>query len=355
MSDQEGAEKTEQATPQKRERARKEGNVARSNEVPVAASMFVLVAAIIWAGTPMFTGQIHSVFLSGLRFDGLGEFTKDNGVTVVREMLRHVFVLISPALFAAMIVGLAVNLAQVGVRADWDLLSFKPERLDPSNWFKKLASIDTPVSIIKALFKGLGVVTLALYALREQPEKIWRLSFATPGQLVRAMQDQAFSVAIRVAGALGGLALFDILWSRYRHEEKLKMSRQEIKDEFKQAEGDPQVKAAMRRMARDRKPLREQVKDATVIATNPTHYAVALRYWQSEDPSPRVLAKGVDFKAAKIRELAKEYNIPIIEDRPLARALYAIVNEGDMVPVELFQGVARLLAIVYRQRGGPPG
>ena len=316
--------------------------------------MFVLVGAVIWAGTPAFFGQVLEAFTTHLRFDAVHQLSKDDAVTVIRETLRQLFLMIAPPLFAAMIVGLVVNVAQVGLRIDADLLTFKPERLDPMNWLKKLGSIDTPVSVLKALFKGLGVVSIALYALREQPERLWRLSFATTAHVARAMQEQAFTVVIRVAAALGVLALLDLAWSRYRHEEKLKMSRQEIKDEHKQTEGDPQVKAAMRRRAQERKPLREQVKDATVIATNPTHYAVALRYWQSEDPSPRVLAKGVDFKAAKIRELAKEYNIPIIEDRPLARALYAIVKEGETVPVELFQGVARLLAIVYRQRGHLP-
>ena len=353
MSEQDGAEKTEQATPQKRERARKQGDIARSNEVGVAASMFVLLGTIVWMGTPSFIAQLSNSFAAGFDLSQGVKLTKQGAVAAVVELLRQLFLLISPALFSALIVGLIVNIAQVGLRIESELLAFKPERLDPRNWLKKLVSIETPVAVLKSLFKGLGVVSIALYALRDQPTFLWRLAFGEAGHMARAMQTQAFTVVLRVAAALGVLAIFDLAWTRYRYEEKLKMSKQEIKDEMKQSEGDPHVKAAMRRRSRERKPLAEQVKDATVIATNPTHYAIAIRYWQSEDSSPRVLAKGVDYKAAKIREIAKKHNIPIIEDRPLARALYAVVKEGDTVPVELFSGVARLLAIVYRQRGLP--
>jgi flagellar biosynthetic protein FlhB len=148
------------------------------------------------------------------------------------------------------------------------------------------------------------------------------------------------------------VALLDIIWTRHQFEKKIRMTKQEVKDEMKDIEGNPILKSAMRQRARDRirESLVKSVKEATVVVTNPTHYAVALKYARSSDAAPRVLAKGRDFKALRIREIAKANQIPIIEDKPVARALYASVKEGKLVPVSLYRAVARVLAIVYREQ-----
>jgi flagellar biosynthesis protein FlhB len=172
------------------------------------------------------------------------------------------------------------------------------------------------------------------------------------------MGDVALGVIARVSAALAVVAGVDILWTRYRFEERIKMSRQEIKDEMKETEGSPEVRARRKQAMRERlkgKSLESQVKDATVIAVNPTHYSVALRYWPGQDPAPVVLAKGVDHKAQKIREIARKHGIPIIENKPLTRLLYKVAKEGQVVPADLYQAVANLLAIVYRMRTNDGG
>lgn len=167
------------------------------------------------------------------------------------------------------------------------------------------------------------------------------------------LQGVALDVAYRVFAALFILAMLDVLWTRHRHEQRLMMSRQEVKDELKDSEGNPQVRGAIRRKMNEtsRKKLKESMSQATVVTTNPTHFAVALRYWRGEDVSPIVVAKGADFRAERIRQQASELGVPIIEDPPLTRSLYGLVPEGHQVPVDLYRAVAKLLAIVYRRRG----
>lgn len=161
------------------------------------------------------------------------------------------------------------------------------------------------------------------------------------------------TAAFPVTFAMIVLALLDLMWTRYRHEQKLMMTKQEVKDDLKETEGNPQVKAEIRKRAQENatKPLADRVRTASVVVTNPTHFAVALRYWQGKDAAPVVVAKGVDYRALRIRELATELAIPVIEDRPLARALHGLVDEDEAIPVEFFRPVAKLLAIVYRRRG----
>lgn len=350
--EQDGAERTEEATPQKRERARKEGQVAVSQEAGVAATMLVLTAVVLWI-LPSRVDHALALFHRGLRLEGFEELSSVTAAVVLSQAGRSVLGLVGPVALLALFAGTFVSVVQVGFHLNPEALGPKWERLDPSKWFGKLTSVELPVTVAKSLFKGLGIVAIALLSLEDEPSRLWRLAFATPAELGGHLSELAFGVASRVAAALVLLALFDVAWTRYRFEEKLKMSKQELKDEAKQTDGNPHVKGAMRRKMREmsQKGLAERLKEATVVAVNPTHYAVALRYWQAKDAAPVVIAKGVDHRAARIRELAEKYQIPIIEDPPTARALYAAAREGKPVPAELYKAVARLLAIVYRRRG----
>ena len=213
-------------------------------------------------------------------------------------------------------------------------------------------SIEIVVELAKSSFKAFGIGLIAVFSLADELPALWRLVETPMAEIGHTLQNMAYLVFVRVAAAMMIVALLDILWTRHQFEKKIRMTKQEVKDEMKDIEGNPILKSAMRQRARDRirENLVNSVKQATVVVTNPTHYAVALKYARSADPAPRVLVKGREFKALRIREIAKANNIPVIEDKPVARALYASVQEGKLVPVSLYRAVARVLAIVYREQ-----
>jgi flagellar biosynthesis protein FlhB len=347
-----GAEKTEQPTPQRRDKARKEGQVAVSQEVGIAGSLVVLTSAMVlvlpWTAS-LALRQFQEGFSTPIpRVLEVGE-----AASVVRAALGRVFALLGPIAGAILVVGTGLGVAQVGFQPNAELIAPKAKRLDPRNWLKRVFSVEILVNLGKNLAKGLGIIALALWSLRDQPIRFHQLLVNPPANLAVRMLEVASTVAFRVTSALVLIALLDLLWTRFRHEQKLMMSKQEVKDDMKETEGNPHVKAAQKRKAAEasRRRLVEDVKSASVVATNPTHYAVALRYWRHQDSSPVVVAKGLDFRARRIKEIAREHGVPVIEDKPLARALHALVKEGDSVPTELFKPVAKLLAIVYRRRG----
>lgn len=353
MAEEQGGERTEEATPRKREKAREEGQVARSQEAGVAVTMFVLVATLNWLLPASSAGALQR-FRAAFDRISAEPFTADQAGQTITQIWTDVLSLVLPVAFLAMLGGVAMSLAQVGFQLNLSLLQPKPDRLNPANWLKRMFSAELPVTLIKSLFKGLGVASIAILAMEAEPSNLWRMAFGGEAALLSHIREVAAHVISRVAAAMAVVAMLDYGWAKYRFEEQLKMSKQEQKEEMKESEGNPQQKGELRRRARDMAQggLAEQLKEATVVATNPTHYAVALRYQPERDGAPMVLARGVDHKAARIKKLARENNIPVIEDRPLARALHALTKEGDTVPQELYKSVAKLLAIVYARRGG---
>lgn len=352
--EQDGGDRTEEATPRKRDEARKQGQVAMSSEVSVALTMVLLTGLIGWV-FPSAGRDLVAAFRSLLVLDASDVARFDlSSVNRIHELQSSVIRLVGPIAAASLALGVAANVAQVGIHINVENIGPKWDRLDPSGWFKRMAGVELPVTLGKALFKGLGIVAIATFALRDYPQALPSIALAPVGALPPRLADVAFDVLVRVAAALVVVAGIDVLWTRYRHEEKLKMSKDEVKRESKEAFGDPHVKAARkRRMAElTQKSLENAVKEATVVTVNPTHYSVALRYWEGRDAQPLVIAKGVDFKAKRIRALAEKHGVPVIQDIPLTRALYKATREGDAIPLELFQAVAKLLALVYRARDG---
>lgn len=349
---QEAGEKTEKPTQRRRDKARREGQVPLSQEVGVAVAVGVLILAI--AVLLPWTVGVHVEAAEEL-FDlgPAGPLTLSEAVAAVRSLMWRSALIAGPVALAALAFGTLGSVAQVGLEVNWENAGLKWKRLDPRNWIRRVFSVELPVSLLKSIFKGLGVVVVAAVGVMDLPERLWRLAGVPASVAALALQDVALAVTYRVGAALAILALLDILWTRHRHEQKLMMTRQEVKDELKDSEGNPHVKGAQRRRMNElgHRRLRDAVAEATVVTTNPTHYAVALRYWRGKDSSPIVLAKGADYKAQRIKMLARELGVPVIEDKPLARALHALVAEGQNVPVELYESVARLLAIVYRRRG----
>lgn len=349
----ESGDKTEAPTEQRREKSKKEGQVAKSPEVASAVAMLLFVGVVYWY-IGFLAPKLESVVQGSLDLSSysLREFGIDQAVRAVRQIALETFQAVGPVLAVAMVLGIVSNVMQVGLNLEWSLLGFKWNRLDVIAWGKRMLSAELPVGLIRSLLKAAGVVGVAVYAAKDRVQPMAFLPYGNLAQMGRLIREVVFAVSVRVALLLGVVAALDYAWTRYRHEQKLKMSKKEIKDEMKQTEGNPEQKAALRRRARERAGarLRDDLKTATVVSTNPTHYSVALRYQKDKDPSPRVIAKGQDFRALRIRELARELGIPVVEDKPLTRAMYASVKVGDVVPVELYRGVARLLAIVYKKQ-----
>jgi len=348
-----GAERTEQPTPQRREKARKEGQVAYSQEVGIAGTLLV-VCGVLSIFAPWLASVAMGRFRGGLDLTPGPDLTLEDAVKTVRYGLLAAAALVGPPALSSMLASGGLGVGQVGFQPNFENLGLKWNRLNPQNWLKKMMSPDVVVALGRNLFKGLGIIAIAVWSLRTQPETLDRLVYSPPAALASRLREVALTVAGPVTGAVIVLALLDLLWTRYRHEQKLMMTKQEVKDDLKETEGNPQQKAELRRRAQENanKRLPAQVEEATVIVTNPTHFSVALRYWQGKDSAPVVVAKGIDYRALRIREIAKEKSIPIIEDRPLARALHGLVDEGEAIPMEFFRPVARLLAIVYRRRNG---
>ena len=254
-----------------------------------------------------------------------------------------------PVMFAIMIVGLAINVFQVGLNFNTESIGFKPDKLNPINGFGRIFSKRSLVELLKSLLK-IAIIGYFLYRfLSEQllamPQFIYFDLATSLGQVANIV----FKMAFQVIGVIIVLGILDFGYQKWQTTQDLKMTKQEVKDEMKQTEGDPQIKGKIkqkqRQMAMSR--MMQEVPKADVIVTNPTHFAVALQYKKGMI-APVIVAKGQDLVAKRIKEIARDASVPIVENRPLARALYAGAEVGDMVPSELYQAVAEVLAYVYR-------
>src|SRR6478609_1773749 len=347
MSEDDDTERTEDASPERRKRARDEGQFARSKDSgPVAASIAALGVLGALAGD--FAGTIRGFCLRC--FDDPLSLVRGD-ISLLAEQAGLVLVSSSvPVAVAAAIAGTAVGFLEAGFHPNFDLLEIKLERLDP---ISKLGTMFSPksglMSVVMSLLRVVVVAVVAESVMEKEFPKLVRLSRAPLGAAVWETAQVVMSVALWSTLALGLIAGLDYGWSWWRHEQSIKMSRQELKDEHKQQEGSPQIRARQRARAREmlKRGIRKGVKEATVIVANPTHVAVALRYKQHEG-APTVTTKGYDEIALQIKKLAKEEGIPIIENRPLARALAERVRVGRVIPADLYVAVAELLAMVYR-------
>lgn len=347
MADDDDTEKTEDASPERRKRARDDGQFPRSKDSgPVAATIAAL--GIIGATAGDFVGTIRAFCLRcfddplSLVQGDISLLAEQAGVVLVTSCV--------PVAIAAAIAGTAVGFLEAGFHPNFELLEVKLERLEP---ISKLGQMFSPksgaMSILMSLLRVVVVGVVAESVMEKEFPKLTRLARAPLGAAVRETSQVVMQVAIWSTLALGLIAALDYGWSWWRHEQSIKMSRQELKDEHKSQEGSPQIRQRQRQRAREmlKRGLRKGVREATVIVANPTHVAVALRYKQHEG-APVVTTKGYDEIALQIKKLAKEEGIPIIENRPLARALAERVRVGRVIPADLYVAVAELLALVYR-------
>ena len=353
MSDQtDDAQKTEEPTAKKFSDARKRGNVARSMEVNTWLMLFAgtIIVAIVAPGLMQDIRTIALVFVErphqyGTEFGNLGGLMLD-AIGAVG------IALILPAIFLVAM-AITTGIVQNGLVFSPKALEPKIEKFSPITGMKKYASWRQWIEFFKGLFKILIVGTVAILLLMPEFERIDTLPTVDPAELLGLLHVLVLRLMVYILGILAVIAFVDIMFQRANHRKQLRMTKQEVKDEFKQAEGDPHVKGRLRqiRMDRARQRMMQAVPEADVVVTNPTHYAVALKYKQDEMEAPVLVAKGQDLIAQKIREVAEANDIPIVENKPLAQTLFKNVELDQEVPTEHYKAVAEVISYVWRMQG----
>ena len=352
MADDSFQERTEAPTPKRREEAAKKGEVPRSQEVTIA--VLLLASAGVVAGTGgVIAGAVVNLFGMGVsKLSALPVGVVGNA-EYVNALGWKMLAAMSPALLTMAGAALAVGAVQARGVLSMEPLRPKWDRLDPLKKAKQIWGWKAAMELMKSLVK-LGIVALAMFvALRTAVQEIPSLGQSSPLALLKLVQRNATRMLLAAGLAYLFLALADYAFQLWQHEKQLRMSRQEVKKEIKESEGDPVIKVRRRTIGRQmaRRRMLLAVSEADVVVTNPTQIAVALKYDPDVAAAPTVLALGERKVAQRIRELAKEAGVPVIEDKPLARALLATADVGHPIPVELFLAVAEVLAFVYRTFG----
>ncbi|MCL1894740.1 MAG: flagellar biosynthesis protein FlhB [Holophagaceae bacterium] len=344
--------RTETATPKKRKKAREEGNVLKVADLDstllFGANFFFFIG--IWGATFTLMSQQVAYFLKKIGNENF-ILNDDLGAFAI-ELLWIVLKILAPYFAFNFIVAFGIQFVQHGFKPTFKPLKPKFSKLNPVSGFKKIFSMKSTVELLKGLFKLLIVIWAAYIVISPKLNTFLQSMWMSLGQGIGLMQETIFQLSRNVLIAMFIVAAIDFLYQRQKFEKDLRMTKQEVKDEYKDAEGNPQIKgrqrglmmqAAMRRIS-------TQVPKATVVITNPTHFAVALMY-NPGTPAPICVAKGVDYLAQKIKEQAAASNVPIVENPPLARLLYRSVDIDRPIPAEVYQAVAQVLAYVYKLKG----
>lgn len=355
--DTDDASKTEEPTQKKLDEAHKKGNFAVSREIHswlmLAAAVVILMSLL--PGTMAGLQRRLSFYIEHIH-----ELPMDRaniGMILVRVLLDILWALWLPVLLLGA-AGVLGSIAQTGWNVSWDMIRPKFEKLNPMNGLKRIfGSVQQFVELLKGVAKMAVVGVVAYLALRPMVLSVEHYIGIDVMALLAEMKELTYRLFVGVLAVLSLIAGADVFWQRHSYNKRMRMTRQEVKDEYKQQEGDPMIKARIRglRMDRARKRMMANVPHADVVVTNPTHYAVALKYDPTSMGAPTVLAKGVDQIALKIREIATDKDVPIVENPPLARALYATVEVDEEIPSEHYRAVAELITYVFKLKGRSVG
>lgn len=355
MAEQAG-NRTEQATARRKEEARRKGQVALSREVPAAATLLA-GAAILAVGAPSATEKMIQLMRDWLNLAAGSAHSALVGPEVVRGVLHRmgmdVLGLVLPLLGGVMVAGSASYVAQTGMLWRADALKWDAERLNPIAGLGRMLSGKALVELAKSVLKIAVIATAGYLAVRHDLARLPELAAQDPAALLPAAGSLALKMTLWIAVTVAGLAAADYAYQRYQWARSLMMTREEVKQELRETEGDPIIRARVRALQRAlaKKRMMADVPKADVVITNPTHIAVALKYDHGVMPAPVVVAKGMGFIAERIKAVAREHGIMTVEQPFLARSLYKMVEIGREIPVELYRAVAEVLAMVYRARG----
>lgn len=344
--------KTEDASPKRREDARRQGQIPFSTELVGAVVLLAGVLALSSFGKPLGEAML-GVFRHDIPLAFRGELTALDAQALIARLTLVALTALAPLLGILIAAGVASSVVQAGFQITPERLEWKFDRLNPTEGFGRLFSMASLVKGGLGILKVLAVAGVAYFVVEGRKGVIVGLSRDRVGGAVFSAWGLVTRLSIYLAVAAVVISLIDYVYQRRRFETQLRMTKQEVKEELKESEGNPEVKGRMRQMARERakRKMLAEVPKATVVITNPTHYAVALRYDGTKDAAPIVVAKGAGAFAKRIMQMARDNSVPVMERPPLARALFKSVKEGQPIPPLLFRAVAELIALVYRLRG----
>ncbi len=352
--DQDPESKTEEATPRKLEDARKKGDVAKSPDVASALSLLGAAAVLLMAGGH-FAGQLAESLVPFIASPHtlMGGLDAGAGLEIGSRALWSAAPFLGALMMAVILGGVGGNLAQSGLVFSAEKLKPKWSKLSPIEGVKRIFGPDGLMNFVKTFIKLLAVIGICWMVLKPHLRELENMAAMSPASILPFARDLALWLMVATLLFLAVTAGADFLWQKMRFAKRMRMSREELKEDYKQSEGDPHVKARLKqiRAQRSRQRMMQNVPKATVIVTNPTHYSVALRYEPDQgDAAPVCVAKGVDTLAMKIREVAREHDVPIVENVPLARALYASVDVDETIPREHFEAAAQVIGFVFQKR-----
>jgi flagellar biosynthesis protein FlhB len=342
-------EKTEKATPKKRDDARKKGQTAKSQDVNTAIILLAVFLFLTFSAS--YIGNIvFDLFNQTFQEYMLMELTENTVQVITMDIMKELALLLGPIMLVALLAGLLSNYIQVGVMFTTKPLEPKLEKIDPIKGFKRIFSLRAIVELLKSILKISFVGAITFVILWMNIDQVLSLSFKSVGDSLATMASLTVQMGIAASLALLFLSLFDFLYQKYDFEKNIRMSKQDLKDEHKNIEGDPLIKSKIKQRQREMamRRMMQEVPEADVVITNPTHFAIVLKYDENKMDAPYVVAKGVDYLAQKIKYIANENDVVMVENRPLARSLYDSAEIGDAVPEEFFKAVAEILAYVYR-------
>lgn len=347
-------ERTEAPTPKRLHDARKKGNVAKSDEVVQIGALLVAVAGIRFLG-PGLWWSMRDLLHEGLGNPTTQELTRESAQQYGRDVFQHALLAILPLLGLIAVAGILLNVGQTGLLISGNSLKPNFSRVNPASGAKRIVSIEGLVRLAKSLFKFVVVGVVVYLTLAGQMAELASLARFGVADSTARLARLGFDIALRATAVLFVMAIADFGWQRRQHIKRLMMTREELKQEMKENDGDPQIKAAIRRRRQQlMNRMIAAVKTADVVVTNPTHFAVALKYDPVTMQAPMVVAKGQDHLAFRIRDVAMKAGVPVLEEPPLARALHKAVPIGQYVPASLFHAVAEVLAWVYALRAKKP-
>ncbi|MBQ9136067.1 MAG: flagellar biosynthesis protein FlhB [Lachnospiraceae bacterium] len=353
-----GGEKTEPATPKKLQDARRKGQVAKSKEVGNALGLLGLFLILkVWVGNmgtrflEMFDNVYQKIPEVIVNWNG---YLPENDMSIMfRQLIIEVLLIVAPIFAVAFILSFMGDYVQIKWQITTQPLKPKFNKLNPISGFKRILSVNSLVELAKAILKIILIGFIVYNFIKDKWSYLYLLYDMPLMQAIQLAGELVTDLGIQISAVYAIIAFGDYIYQKYKFKNDMKMTKQEVKDEYKQQEGDPQVKGKIRSKMQEasRRRMMQNLPKADVVITNPTHYAVAIQYDPEIADAPIVLAKGEDYMARKIKEVAKEHNIEIVENKPLARMLYANVEVGQVVPPELYQAVAEVLAFVYHLKG----
>lgn len=359
FADGDGGEKTEDATDKKLRDAREEGKVSKSRELGFAFDLLVMFLVL-----KIFIGYVGTSFLEIFQYvyGNMADFLKDNGriltsaavSRILALMIGRMFLIVLPFFVFGFSITVLVTVMQVGWKVTTKPMQPKLSKFNPINGFKRILSKDSLFELVKSVAK-IGLIAYVAYAsIKGKANMIFILYELSLNEAVALIGDIIIDVGIKISIVYMFVGIVDFAYQKHKFKKEMKMTKQEIKDEYKNTEGDPQIKGRIRSKMQEasRRRMMQDVPKADVVITNPTHYAVALKYNEGVDVAPRVVAKGEQYLAQKIKEIAKENNVPLVENKPVARMLYHNIDLGELIPAELYQTVAEILASVYNAKHG---